>query len=56
MLKAKMMSRMIAIQKETILMVLVGFGIGAIHKPRSHFLGDFGPPLPPNVDTFTPMT
>ena len=29
---------------------------GAIHKPCSHFLGDFGPPLPPNVDTFTPMT
>ena len=29
---------------------------GAIHKPRSHFLGDFGPPLPPNVANFIPMT
>ena len=30
--------------------------LGVIHKPCSHFLGDFGPPLPPNVDTFIPIT
>ena len=30
------------------------FGLGAIHKPCSHFLGDFGHP-PTNVDTFTPI-